>query len=198
MKKSAQDTKQHILDCGYQLIAAQGFTHVGLAQILSIAEVPKGSFYHYFKSKEQFGESLIQRYFERYQEQLITVLSPAIGTGYDRIMNYWKCWIETQTNDGCSDKRCLVVKLSAEVSDLSEVMRTALMVGTNSIIQRLADCIEEGRLDGSINTHNPQLMAQTLYQLWLGASLIAKLQRSPVALEQAYLSTQTLLTTGSI
>ena len=45
------DTRQHILDCGRQLVAAKGFVGVGLAEILATAGVPKGSFYHYFASK---------------------------------------------------------------------------------------------------------------------------------------------------
>lgn len=60
MKSETQDTRQHILDTGYQLIAQQGFSNVGLSQLLKHADVPKGSFYHYFKSKEQFGEALIK------------------------------------------------------------------------------------------------------------------------------------------
>ena len=48
--------KHHILDCGERLIANKGFVGVGLSEILSTANVPKGSFYHYFSSKERFGE----------------------------------------------------------------------------------------------------------------------------------------------
>ena len=49
-------TKDHILDCGERLIASKGFVGVGLSEILTVANVPKGSFYHYFSSKERFGE----------------------------------------------------------------------------------------------------------------------------------------------
>ena len=51
MKTDLNETRQHILDTGYQLIAAKGFTGVGLAEILKTAKTPKGSFYYYFKSK---------------------------------------------------------------------------------------------------------------------------------------------------
>ncbi|MDW1502064.1 TetR/AcrR family transcriptional regulator, partial [Vibrio sp. YT-19(2023)] len=56
MNAKTNDTRQHILDVGYELIVTRGFTSVGLSELLKTAEVPKGSFYHYFKSKEQFGE----------------------------------------------------------------------------------------------------------------------------------------------
>jgi len=60
MNTKTNDTRQHILDVGYQLVVNQGFTAVGLSQLLKEAGVPKGSFYHYFKSKEQFGQALIE------------------------------------------------------------------------------------------------------------------------------------------
>lgn len=55
------DTCQHILDCGHRLVARKGFIGVGLAELLTTAGVPKGSFYHYFASKEGFGEALCRR-----------------------------------------------------------------------------------------------------------------------------------------
>lgn len=43
---------QHLLETGYTLVARAGFSGIGLQEILSAADVPKGSFYHYFPSKE--------------------------------------------------------------------------------------------------------------------------------------------------
>lgn len=193
MKNSSIDTKQHILDCGYTLIAQQGFSHVGLSQILAAADVPKGSFYHYFKSKEQFGEALVNAYFDNYLTQLTELLSHQQTNAYARLMHYWKLWLDTQSDVYCTDKRCLVVKLSAEVSDLSELMRKAFLKGTKAVIQKIALCIEEGKTDGSIRVMDAELTAETLYQLWLGASLLAKLQQDASSLELAYRTTQEML-----
>ena len=70
MNAKTNDTRQHILDVGYQLVVTKGFTSVGLSELLKAADVPKGSFYHYFKSKEQFGEALIEDYFSRYLKMI--------------------------------------------------------------------------------------------------------------------------------
>jgi TetR/AcrR family transcriptional repressor of nem operon len=48
--------------------------------------------------------------------------------------------------------------------------------------------------DGSIPPQDTQATAQTLYQLWLGASLISKLHRNAKALENAMTFTRQLLT----
>ncbi|MGP1782852.1 TetR/AcrR family transcriptional regulator, partial [Shewanella frigidimarina] len=173
-----QQTRQHIIDSGYSLISSKGFSNVGLSQILKFADVPKGSFYHYFKSKEQFGEEVINSYFKTYLSSIDSLFAPENGSGLERLMSYWLRWQSTQS-DACIDQKCLVVKLSAEVSDLSEPMRLALDKGSSAVIARLASCIEAGIEDGSLTAMNAAYTAETLYQMWLGASLRNKLTRDP-------------------
>lgn len=200
MKTETQSTRQHILDVGYKLIIRQGFTCMGLAQLLKAADVPKGSFYHYFKSKEQFGEALITGYFEQYQANIDSLFgSDTVGnmplaqtTSLARLMQYWQRWLQVQT-EACLDQKCLVVKLSAEVADLSEAMRLALLKGTAGIIDSIKLCIENGMADGSIAKQDPQASAEMLYHMWLGASLMHKLGHSPNALERALVTTRQVL-----
>lgn len=181
--KENNPTRQHILDCGYQLIAREGFSNVGLSQILKHAEVPKGSFYHYFKSKELFGEALIQDYFLHYQNELETHFNAPNSNHYDKLIAYWQRWIDAQNTQGVVHT-CLVVKLSAEVSDLSESMRLALLTGAQKIIAILSLCIEAGIKEGTIQVKNPHNTAQLLYNLWIGSSLLSKLSQNSQNLEQ--------------
>lgn len=192
MKTKTNDTRQHILDIGYQLVVTKGFTNVGLSEILKTAAVPKGSFYHYFKSKEQFGEALIQHYFEQYLEHVNAILVKGTGTGFDRLTDYFSRWLIID-NGTCNANKCVVVKLSAEVSDLSEPMREALKNGAYSIVTLIVLCIDDGIKDGSITVKDSQLAAQTLYQLWLGASLFYKISQDLNVLQQALVTTKAQL-----
>lgn len=187
------DTRQHILDTGQAIIGGKGFSAVGLNEILKASGVPKGSFYHYFSSKEAFGEALIESYFTNYLSTVDTLFSKPELSAAERLMNYFTYWFETQAS--CDPKaRCLVVKLAAEVSDLSEAMRVVLEQGTSQAIGCLIDIIKEGIADGSLPAHlNPQAMATTLYQLWLGASVYAKIIHTAAPLESALVATQELL-----
>ena len=187
------NTRQHILETGQRIIVGKGFASVGLNEILSAAGVPKGSFYHYFASKEQYGEALIQEYFDRYLSDLDALFAADIGSGKERLLAFWQRWLDNQL-DACSDQKCLVVKLAAEVSDLSDAMRITLRDGTDQIICRIARIVDAGVTDGSIPPQDSQATAQTLYQLWLGASLISKLHRNAKALENAMSLTRQLLT----
>lgn len=179
------DTRQHILCTGKQIIAAKGFSSVGLAELLQASEVPKGSFYHYFKSKELFGQALLEDYFTDYLAELDTLMQTPGLSGRDRLLRYFEQWRTTQADD-CDEQKCLVVKLSAEVSDLSEAMRLTLRDGTERVIARLAQCVADAVEDGSLAAVEPLSTARTLYSLWLGANLLAKLHRNAEPLEQAW------------
>lgn len=189
MNAKTHDTRQHILDVGYQLIVNKGFTAVGLSELLKTAEVPKGSFYHYFKSKEQFGEALIEEYFRGYMARISTVLSQADKSGYDCLMDYFSRWLQLE-NGVCNANKCLVVKLSAEVSDLSDKMRVSLANGAEQIINAIAATIEAGIADGSIAKQDSRQTAAQLYQQWLGASLLNKLMQDQVNLELSLTTTK--------
>lgn len=192
MKPQHPDTRQHILDTGSRIIAGKGFSCVGLNEILQAAEVPKGSFYHYFKSKELFGQAMLEGFFEGYLGRIDALFATPGMSARERLLCYWQQWVETQC-EGCDDQKCLVVKLSAEVADLSEAMRLTLRDGTGRVIERLADCVAAGVADESLPALNPDDTARTLYQLWLGASLLAKLHRDTSPLEQAMRATLQLL-----
>lgn len=187
------DTRQHILDCGRRLIAAKGFVGVGLAEILSTAGVPKGSFYHYFASKEVFGAALLDSYFEHYRCRLATLSAQTGQTGAQHLLSYFERWIETQQGDDQAE-HCLIVKLAAEVADLSDAMRKRMLAGTEIILRTLTDFVAAGQADGSIGTREaPEALAQFLYEAWLGASLLAKLRRQPAAFDAVMQRTRLLL-----
>ncbi len=205
MLNEAPTAKHHILDCGERLIATKGFVGVGLAEILAVAGVPKGSFYHYFSSKERFGEALLVRYMERYVQGLEAMFRPDGTAGRARLMRYWQHWNSTQCATSCdpttdthspatTSTKCLVVKLSAEVADISEAMRLTLRDGTDQIVQRIAGCLQDAVADGSVPPHlDAHATALTLYQLWLGASLLSKLRRDNSPFEHALQATEQIL-----
>jgi len=192
MNQKTNDTRLHILNVGYELIVNQGFTAVGLSQLLKAADVPKGSFYHYFKSKEAFGEALIEHYFDHYLTRVDSILVHGQGNHAERLLDYLSRWRDTQSGV-CNAHKCLVVKLSAEVSDLSDSMRQALQKGADCVVQQMATCIENGVKEGSITSLDHQQAAKNLYSLWLGASLLSKLSQSTDTLDSAFDETKRLI-----
>lgn len=187
------DVRQHILETAQQVISTKGYSAVGLNEILKLADLPKGSFYYYFKSKDAFGEAMLQNYFEEYLVSMDKIINVSSLTMAERLINYFEYWLKSQESFNCQGK-CLAVKLAAEVADLSESMRLALKLGTTEIIDRLNSVIARGIEDGSLAIDDDSnMLAQTLYQMWLGASLMAKINRSISPINNAMETTKKML-----
>ncbi|MCF5547487.1 TetR/AcrR family transcriptional regulator [Pseudomonas salomonii] len=193
MNNETKSTRQAILDTAQVIVGRKGFSAVGLNEILQAAEVPKGSFYHYFNSKDAFGVVLLDSYFDHYVKGMQQLFDQPELSGFAKLMRYWHSWVDNQT--GCTDTgKCLAVKLGAEVSDLSEPMRLALQRGTARTIALLAEALQHGVEDGSLQAQlHPESLARRLYALWLGTSVMSKITRTSAPFDEALLLTQHLL-----
>ena len=181
LKKSDQ-TRQNILSAGRMLIGKHGYSAVGLALILKESRVPKGSFYHYFPSKEAFGQALLDDYVTDYLARLDNLCN---GPG--------TAWLTQSESEGIASQ-CLVVKLGAEIADLSNEMRTVLDQGVAALVDRIADLLIKGNRDGSVRAvADAQATAQMLYAKWLGAAILSKLSRDELPLERALAETKASL-----
>ncbi|KGQ13180.1 HTH-type transcriptional repressor nemR [Beauveria bassiana D1-5] len=166
---------------------------MGLSELLRTAEVPKGSFYHYFRSKEAFGVAMLERYYQASNLRVAEQFSHGEGNYRQRLLKWYQDMLSYFCQSG-NLSNCLIVKLSAEVCDLSEDMRGALNNGGSQLISRLADALERGRSEKSLSFEgDPLEQAMVLYSLWLGASLQAKISRSAQPLESALAHVRTLL-----
>ena len=193
MSNETKTVRQSILDTAQLIVGRKGFSAVGLNEILQAADVPKGSFYHYFTSKDAFGVVLLDHYFDNCVHGMQQLFDLPGLTQHAKLMAYWQCWIDNQT--GCTDAgKCLAVKLGAEVSDLSEPMRLALQRGTARTIGLLAEALQQGVEDGSVAiTQHPDSLARRLYALWLGTSVMSKITRTTAPFDEALGLTRQLL-----
>lgn len=99
--------------------------------------------------------------------------SEPIGVGPSACNSIFPAGLKPSRGEEAADY-CLIVKLAAEVADLSDAMRAIMLAGTEQIPGRLADVLARGQQDGSIgNQEPPHELAQWLYEAWLGASLLA-------------------------
>ncbi|WP_181785295.1 TetR/AcrR family transcriptional regulator [Streptomyces phytophilus] len=187
------NTRESILRAAQQILPRKGFAAVGINEILTAAGVPKGSFYHFFGSKDAFGEAVMRAYYADYLADMDRILAEPGLTAAQRLMNYWQYWRDTQSANDCQGK-CLTVKLGAEVSDLSETMRIALKEGTTAMVDRLERTITAGLEDGSLTVDgSARDTAQALYDMWLGASLLVKINRDASPFGTTMTATRRLL-----
>jgi TetR/AcrR family transcriptional regulator, transcriptional repressor for nem operon len=186
--KKSELTRSRILSEGRALVLANGFGGVGLTELLTASGVPKGSFYYYFASKEAFGSAMLTDYVEDYLAALDAIIARPQPAA-ERMNTFFSAALKSDA--GSMADRCLVVKLAAEIADLSEDMRQILDQGVATVCERLAQLLRQGAEDGSINRQDdPESAAALLYSQWLGAAIIAKLARRSDPLEQALADTR--------
>jgi TetR/AcrR family transcriptional repressor of nem operon len=176
-------TREKLLDQGVKLLMAQGYHGVGLQTILQTVGVPKGSFYHYFASKEAFSAEVIQHYIAPFISLLETHLSRPETTALQALDAYFQALIDE------SERRhfkggCLLGNLMGEIGDTSERCREALHEAVTAYRDAFRDAIARGQSEGCFRTdQSAEKMADVLVNSWQGALLRMKIDLSVAPLQ---------------
>jgi Transcriptional regulator len=173
-----QDTKVALLEAGTEIMQEKGYTNTGIQEVLSTLGVPKGSFYHYFESKEDFALEIIRHMDQAYTASLMRTLRNPSLSPLERLRLYCQSSKENLADAHCR-KGCLIGNLSQEMADQSEVLRCELASIMKKRKEMFAACIEEGQQLGEIsNNFCPSKMAVLFCAGWNGAVLAAKTFKS--------------------
>ena len=181
MKESA---REKIIAVGVEIVAVSGFNATGIDAILKAAGVPKGSFYHHFGTKENFGIEVINLFAENYTKKLHGYLDDETLPPLQRIRRYLEESIEHTVQDNFS-KGCLIGNLGQELAAQSERFRCRLEEVVHDWLGLFAKCLHEAQTVGELNPGlDPQSLAGFLLSGGEGAILRAKVMRSPEPLKQ--------------
>ncbi len=175
---AGNDTRESIIRTGADLIALKGFGATGINAVLIAAAVPKGSFYHYFSSKNDFGLAVIDTYAADYDAKLSAIFQDRSSSPLQRLRTYFDRAYEDMT--ACDFSRgCLIGNLGQELAAQNELFRSRLDQVFARWEQRFADCIAEAQTAGEVDTQlDARQIAGFLLAGWEGAVLRAKVLRS--------------------
>lgn len=151
MPKTAtrENTKYLLIETGIDIMLEKGYNATGLSEVLSTAGVPKGSFYYYFQSKEDFGLNIINYFDERYVSQLDQVLNDKSLTPLERMYKYVADTIAKAQERQCS-RGCLLANLSQEMADQNELFRERLSEIMTKRSEKFARCLQEAKDAGQV------------------------------------------------
>ncbi len=174
-----KDTKAEIIAKGTEMISLNGYNATGIDAVLKQVNVPKGSFYHYFGSKEDFGLAVIDRFAERYRQRLETYLDDVEVTPLNRIRNYLESGLARFAQNQCA-KGCLIGNLGQELADQNERFRSRLDEIFQSWRVHFAACLREAQDLGELAPDlDVNIIAGFMLSGWEGAILRAKVMKSP-------------------
>ena len=183
-RDALDDTKRRLLDHGVALMLRNGYHGTGLADVLAAAKVPKGSFYYYFPSKEEFGAKAIEHYIAPYIERLGEHIAAPGRSGLDALTGYFNEGIlEFEANDFAGG--CLLGNLMGEIGDTSPPAREALKKAVDRYRDLLAKCLERAQAEGDVRAdRDARALADLLLNAWQGAMLRMKVERSTAPLRE--------------
>ena len=180
------DTRERILEAACEVIAKKSFAGAGLNEILALANVPKGSFYHYFKSKEDMGAAVVDRAVAECTAETAPIVEDRRLTGFARLRAIFDAYRESCREHGLMEG-CLISKLALEASDLGEVVHAAVRHAYGQWTGLLARLIREGQADGSITaTQTPEPLAGILVSLWEGTVIRARVERNLAPIDATF------------
>ena len=185
-----RDTRAALLRAGVAALTETGFSASGIDEILRTEGVPKGSFYHYFASKEAFGTELIREYAGYFAHKL----EQHFGNDLLSPLNRLRAFIaDAESGMARHDFRrgCLIGNLGQEMGALPEAYRAQLAAVFADWQARTARCLAAARAAGELPAALDVERAAVFFWIgWEGAVLRAKLERGPEPLRlfaRAYL-----------
>ncbi|MDE1167951.1 MAG: TetR/AcrR family transcriptional regulator [Pseudomonas sp.] len=172
------DTRELLVRCGTEILTEQGFSATGIDMILKRVGVPKGSFYHYFASKDAYGRALLDNYADYFARKLDRWLLDESMSPLERVLAFSE---DAQVGMAKYEfkRGCLVGNLGQEITVLPEGYREAIEAVFLSWQQRLSTCLKAAQTAGDIpKGANCDELAAFFWIGWEGAVLRARLLRN--------------------
>lgn len=172
------DTKQRIIRKGAGLMHRNGYNHTGIQEVLDMAGVPKGSFYFYFKNKEDFGLHIIDFFSDNFKKIFIRILLDESLSPLERLKKFFTALRDYFNQQNCT-LGCPFGNISQEMSDQNEKFRKKLNGIFEQIREAIASILLEARDCGEMeDIRNIDDMAGFIFNGWEGALIDMKLKRS--------------------
>jgi TetR/AcrR family transcriptional regulator, transcriptional repressor for nem operon len=178
-----QETKQKIIEAGAHIIHHKGYHHTGIQEVLTAAKVPKGSFYFYFTSKEDFGLQIIDFFDQSFRDMTDPITKDDTLSPMGRVEGVfdWFIHLFNEINYTCG---CPIGNLAQEMGDLSPDFRRKLNDSVDLMIQTYENLLKAAQEDEEISMDlNTRETAGFIVSSWHGALIRMKIVKGIEPLE---------------
>lgn len=153
--KDPEIRKAEIISVAQELFETNGFQKTSVDQIVKKAEIAKGTFYYYFKSKDDVMEAVMEKLTAALETRLNPILKEKNISATDKIKELFKT-MRLYYNENNSVVDELHTLEDADAHNQS-IIRTV-----EKIAPILAAIIEEGVLKGEFKTAHPLALAEII------------------------------------
>ncbi len=182
-----RDTRKRLLEGATELMTARSYQAVGVQAICDRAGVRKGSFYHFFSSKQALTLAAIDALWQWFRDR---VLEPALAADrppLERIERLFESIAEVQAARRSPEggvAGCPFGNLALEMSTQDEAIRARLETVFAETEARLAATLAEARDTGALPGLDPAAAARALFAYIEGAVMLAKIHDDPTLIRE--------------
>jgi TetR/AcrR family transcriptional repressor of nem operon len=167
-------TKQRLLDAAQALMLAQGFTATTVDEICEKARLTKGSFFHYFDSKDGLGRALLERFCSSSSKMHEQGFCGGGGDPLDRVYTYIDRMIAL-SQDPSMSKGCLLGCFAQELSDTHPKIRAVCSEAFEAWAKQLGRELAAAKAAHKPRaTFDPQDLAEHFIATLEGALILGK------------------------
>jgi len=180
--------RQHIIELAAQVVYRQGFKGTSVENVLEIAGVGKGNFYHYFRSKDELGIAIIGE-----MEKWLNgapgdeVFSPSKSPS-QRLTDYLAYIAEQRHHENHGDP---LGNLASELGDTEPFVKP-LRKALDSLIDRFEALVSEFALERGAQVE-ARSIARSLVGHIHGLSIGYKVDRDAAAFDEGLKRTEKIL-----
>ena len=186
--------KNYILMMGMNILRDKGYNGTSVKDIVSAAGVPKGSFYNYFESKEDFAVKAIEKYFNELIGEVFSVLNDASKSYKERLIAHYEHRVEVMLTRLEFKNGCIANSLGDEMGNHSESIREAITEKESFIKGKLVEIVQKGRENGEINNQlDAEALVNFIEDAWKGAIITRKEYQNDQSMRNLLLVTKNLL-----
>ena len=143
-----------LIEHGMLLLWNKGYNATSVKDIVDSAGVPKGSFYFYFESKEDFAVKAIEMYFQKTFPPALEILQNKTVGPKQRLIDFYEFRGHVLKEEFNCKMGCMGCNLANEMGEHSEAIRVAIEKKTSLVKGYIAEVVEEaqnyGEMDDSI------------------------------------------------
>ena len=172
VKQEEYDLRRNkILDAAQSLVYTKGFEQMSIQDILAALHISKGAFYHYFTSKQDLLEGLIERIAVQGLQVMQPIAQDESLNATEKLLKLFNFASRWKT----ARKEYLLTLVKVWYADENAILRLKSQSAVASIVRPLiTDIIRQGIQEGMFHTTYPEQACVVIYSLLLsmGDSLI--------------------------
>lgn len=181
------DTYQRIVDSAKELFYASSYADVGVAAICEKAQVKKGSFYHFFSSKQDLSLAVIDTYYSEYKDRILDQAFNKSFKPLDRFSRFIDMAVDMQANIHSQTGHvlgCPFGNMATEMSTQDEKIRIRLELLFKRFQGLIRATLQEAKDNGDIDIDDVEATASAILAYFEGCMMMAKTQNNPELLRE--------------